>query len=109
MQVYTSLISACSREILKISPDNRRLQLVLLERARGVLAEMRNSGLRPDAFLYNALITAAGRAGQVQGAFQTLEDMQVRPPPLVHSPGLFPTPYSVCTCSDRAVPENTVL
>lgn len=77
VQVYTSLISACSREILKISPDNRRLQLVLLERARGVLAEMRSSGLRPDAFLYNALITAAGRAGQVQGAFQTLEDMQV--------------------------------
>ncbi|CAL8460572.1 g101 [Coccomyxa elongata] len=75
-QVYTSLISACSREILKISPDNRRLQLVLLERARGVLAEMRKSALRPDAFLYNALITAAGRAGQVQGAFQTLEDMQ---------------------------------
>lgn len=77
--MYTALISACSREILDTSGANRRLQLVLLERARGVLAEMRGSGLRPDAVLWNTLITAAGRAGQVQGAFQTLEDMQVRP------------------------------
>lgn len=78
LQVYTALISACSREILDTPPANRRVQLVLLERARGVLGEVRANGLRPDAILWNALITAAGRAGQVQGAFQTLEDMQAR-------------------------------
>lgn len=76
-QVYTALISACSREILNTPLGNRRLQLVLLERAHGVLAEMRAARLKPDAVLWNALITAAGRAGQLQRAFQTLEEMQV--------------------------------
>ena len=113
VQVYTSLISACSREILKISPDNRRLQLVLLERARGVLAEMRKSALRPDAILYNALITAAGRAGQVQGAFQTLEDMQVRPSPLLQSLVMdwieFELKLLSCIHPDISVLGNTVI
>ena len=40
-QVYTALISACSQEILRTPSSNRRLQLVLLERAQGVLAEVR--------------------------------------------------------------------
>lgn len=77
LQVYTALISACSREILEAPASNRRLQLVLLERAQGVLAEMRNARLQTDPFLWNALIAAAGRAGQLQRAFQNLDDMQV--------------------------------
>ncbi len=77
-QVYTALISACSREILEAPASNRRLQLVLLERAQGVLAEMRNARLQTDPFLWNALIAAAGRAGQLQRAFQNMDDMQVR-------------------------------
>jgi pentatricopeptide repeat protein len=76
-QVYTALIAACSREILEAPLGNRRLQLVLLERAQGVLAEMQAAKQHPDAILWNALITAAGRAGQLQRAFHTLEDMQV--------------------------------
>ena len=79
-QVYTALISACSREILQAPASNRRLQLVLLERAQGVLAEMRAARLMPDAHLWNALIAAAGRAGQLQRAFQNLDDMQVHSP-----------------------------
>ncbi len=39
---------------------------------------MRAARLHPDAVLWNALITAAGRAGQLQRAFQTLEEMQVQ-------------------------------
>ena len=76
-QVYTALVSACSREILEAPASNRRLQLVLLERAQGVLAEMRAARIKTDAFLWNALIAAAGRAGQLQRAYQSLEDMQV--------------------------------
>ena len=83
LQVYTALISACSREILEAPPSNRRLQLVLLERAQGVLAEMRNARLPPDPFLWNALIAAAGRAGQLQRAFQNMDDMQVGWRPLL--------------------------
>ena len=51
--------------------------LVLLERAAGVMADMRASRIKPDRAVWNALITAAGRAGQLQRAFQGLEDMQV--------------------------------
>ena len=32
--------------------------------------------LQPDAPIWNGLITLAGRAGQLQRAFQVLEDMQ---------------------------------
>ena len=76
-QVYTALVSACSREILEAPASGRRLQLVLLERAQGVLAEMRGQRIKTDAHLWNALIAAAGRAGQLQRAYQSLEDMQV--------------------------------
>ena len=34
------------------------------------------SRLQPDAPIWNGLITLAGRAGQLQRAFQVLEDMQ---------------------------------
>ncbi len=35
--------------------------------------------VRPDAAVWNALIAAAGRAGQLQRAFEALQDMQVEP------------------------------
>ena len=35
--------------------------------------------VRPDAAVWNALIAAAGRAGQLQRAFEALQDMQVQP------------------------------
>ncbi len=34
--------------------------------------------VRPDAAVWNALIAAAGRAGQLQRAFEALQDMQVQ-------------------------------
>lgn len=49
---------------------------MLLERATGVMADMRAARIKPDRAVWNALITAAGRAGQLQRAFQGLEDMQ---------------------------------
>ncbi len=52
--------------------------LVLLERAAGVMADMRAARIKPDRAVWNALITAAGRAGQLQRAFQSLEEMQAR-------------------------------
>ncbi len=52
--------------------------LVLLERAAGVLGDMRAAHVRPDRAVWNAFITAAGRAGQLQRAFQALEEMQAR-------------------------------
>lgn len=51
---------------------------MLLERAAGVMADMRAARIKPDRAVWNALITAAGRAGQLQRAFQSLEEMQAR-------------------------------
>ena len=56
---------------------SRTQSLVLLERAAGVMADMRAARIKPDRVVWNGLITAAGRAGQLQRAFQGLEDMQV--------------------------------
>jgi pentatricopeptide repeat protein len=46
-----------------------------------VCMQMRAARHAPDAVLWNALIAAAGRAGQLQRAFHTLEEMQARPYP----------------------------
>ena len=48
------------------------------EPACAPVRQMRAARLHPDGVLWNALITAAGRAGQLQRAFQTLEEMQAR-------------------------------
>lgn len=38
---------------------------------------LQEARVRADAAVWNALIATAGRAGQLQRAFQALEDMQV--------------------------------
>ncbi len=78
-KVYAALISACNQEALAAGGGHgRRQSLVLLERAAGVLGDMRAARVRPDRAVWNAFITAAGRAGQLQRAFQALEEMQAR-------------------------------
>lgn len=78
LQVYGALIHACSREIQHMRPINRRLQLVLLERAATVFNDMEKARIMPDSVIWNAFIAAAGRAGQLQRAFDALNRMQVR-------------------------------
>ena len=63
--------------------------------------------MRPDAAVWNALIAAAGRAGQLQRAFEALQDMQVRclvmrfllMPDLPRGSGCFSSALSVCSSS----------
>lgn len=77
-QVYTTLISACARQIADTHSADRRTQLVLLERAAALVDAMDSARLHPDAALWNALVTAAGRAGQLQRAFEFLDQMMSR-------------------------------
>ncbi len=43
-------------------------------------AAAQEAGLKPDAVVYNALITLAGRTGQLQRAMDTVSRMEARPP-----------------------------
>lgn len=42
-----------------------------------MLIAFQEARVRPDAAVWNALIAAAGRAGQLQRALKALQDMQV--------------------------------
>ena len=80
--VYATLISACSEQIAATPLSDRRTQLVLLERAFALVDGMSEARVNPDAAVWNALVTAAGRAGQLQRSFDVLEHMlgsSVRP------------------------------
>lgn len=48
---------------------------MLLERAFALIDDMKGARIPTDAAVWNALVTAAGRAGQLQRAFNVLEDM----------------------------------
>lgn len=74
-QVYATLISACSEQISITSQSDRRTQLVLLERAFSLVENMQSARMPTDAAVWNALVTASGRAGQLQRAFDVLEEM----------------------------------
>ena len=50
---------------------------MLLERALGVVSDMKAARVPGDAAVWNALVHAAGRAGQLQRAFNCVEDMLV--------------------------------
>lgn len=77
-QVYTTLVSACAEQIGATHATDRRTQLVLLERAFALVDTMESSRIQLDPPLWNALVTAAGRAGQLQRAFDVLEQMMSR-------------------------------
>lgn len=48
---------------------------MLLERAFALIDDLKSARIPTDAAVWNALVTAAGRAGQLQRAFNVLEDM----------------------------------
>lgn len=74
-QVFATLVAACSQSIITNFASDRRAQLVLLERAFGLIDLMDESRIQPDVVVWNALITASGRADQLQRAFSVLEEM----------------------------------
>jgi pentatricopeptide repeat protein len=76
-QVYATLVSACSEQIRNTHSSDRRTALVLVERAFGVVEDMKAQRILPDVVVWNTLVTAAGRAGQLQRAFAVLEEMLV--------------------------------
>lgn len=53
----------------------RRQQLVMADRAFGLVNLLENQGLRPDAAMWNALMECAGFSGQLTRAFGVLQDM----------------------------------
>jgi pentatricopeptide repeat protein len=55
--------------------DARRQQLVLADRAFGLLDVLWRSGRRPDLATWNALIQCAGFSGQLDRAFAMLNEM----------------------------------
>ncbi|KAI3428088.1 hypothetical protein D9Q98_006471 [Chlorella vulgaris] len=73
--VYSSVVHACAAEIQRLPQSERRQQLVLLERAFQLVEDMKGAKIPTDAAVWNALVTAAGRAAQLQRAFNVLEDM----------------------------------
>lgn len=77
-QIFATLISACAVQIDRTHASDRRTQLVLLERAFGLIETMDAARVQPDAAVWNALINAAGRAGQLQRAFDVLDEMLSR-------------------------------
>jgi pentatricopeptide repeat protein len=76
-EMYSALVSTCGAAILKSNGD-RRAQLVLLERAFNIVKDMISANLPVDTPVWNALVTASGRAGQLQRALSVLEDMLAR-------------------------------
>ncbi|KAI8105889.1 hypothetical protein M9434_000468 [Picochlorum sp. BPE23] len=74
--VFATMVSACGAQIASLSHEaDRRDQLVLLERAFELVESMGSIGIRPDAAVWNALISVAGRAGKLQRAFDVLDQM----------------------------------
>lgn len=53
----------------------RRRQLVLVDRAFGLLDVAQKRGIRPDRDLWTALIQCAGFSGQLSRAYRVLSDM----------------------------------
>ena len=53
----------------------RRQQLVMADRAFGLVNLLEGQGQRPDAAMWNALMECAGFSGQLTRAFGVLQDM----------------------------------
>ena len=69
--VVSARVACCCRAIARVPDGDRRGQLVLLERAATLVEEARKvHNVDADAAVWNALINAAGRAGQLERALQ---------------------------------------
>lgn len=74
--VFATMLNACAAQILTLNHEaDRRNQLVLLERAFELVESMDDLHVRPDAAVWNALISVAGRAEKLQRAFDVLDEM----------------------------------
>ena len=74
--VYATMLKACAAQIVVLNHEaDRRNQLVLLERAFELVASMDEMKVRPDAAVWNALISVAARAEKLQRAFDVLDEM----------------------------------
>lgn len=71
-KVYGALCQACASTLQGARDKNRRLQLVLMERAFSVMEDMVQDGFQPDPVLWNTLITCTSRASQLQRCFEVL-------------------------------------
>lgn len=54
----------------------RRQQLVMADRAFGLVNLLEKQGHRPDTAMWNALVECAGFSGQLTRAFSVLQDMK---------------------------------
>lgn len=76
--VAGALANVCSSKMKSSNWNDRRGNLVLLERASGLLRDLNEFKVNPDTALWNVMVTCAGRAGQVHRAFNILQEMQER-------------------------------
>lgn len=70
------MVAACVRGIMG-AQGNRKEQLVLLERAFGVVQDALSMHVPLDAAVWNALLACAARSNQLERSFEVLDMMQV--------------------------------
>jgi len=93
---YGALIHSCAVAVREAEAHaDRKTQLVLLERALGVVDEALSAGASLDAPAWNALLLCAGRAGQLQRAFEVLDRMT--------GAGVAPTSATYCGLMEACV------
>lgn len=69
-KLYGALCQACAASLRTSDPENRRSQLVTMERAFSLLQDMEDAHIVPDAILWNILILCTAGAGQLQRSFE---------------------------------------
>ena len=76
--VVGALATMCAKKLKSSKKEDRRTNLVLMERASNLIRDLQQFGIAPDTRMWNIFVVCAGRAGQVQRAFDTLQQMQER-------------------------------
>lgn len=77
-KVAGALAKICALKMKASKWGDRRANLVLLERASSLLQDLKQFDVSPDTTLCNVLVTCAGRAGQLQRAFDLLQNLKLR-------------------------------
>ena len=73
-----ALATMCAKKLKSSKKEDRRTNLVLMERASNLIRDLEHFGIAPDTRMWNIFVVCAGRAGQLQRAFDTLQEMQER-------------------------------
>jgi pentatricopeptide repeat protein len=70
IMTYNMAIRACA------TPAGTTLNLDMLERAFGLMCQLKSAGVAPDVITYTSLISLCGQAGEASRALATFEEME---------------------------------